>query len=483
MTKLLPILLISLISFQFASAQKNILKKSDGSRIAVKEIDNLVNDLMIKAEVTGLAVGIINNNKVDYVNAFGFKNKSLNQSNDTATCFYAASFSKSLFAYLVMQLVDEKRINLDKPLYEYLPKPLPEYDNYKDLSADDRWKLITARHCLSHTTGFPNWRQLNPKDNNKLEIFFKPGTRYAYSGEGLLLLQLVIEHIVGRKLEELAEEKIFKPLGMYRTSYIWQERFENNFAAGHDYDEDPFQKRKRKSSNAAGSMETTISDYTRFMANVLQKKGISDAAWKDMLAPQIGIFTKQQFPSLNNDTTSKNKMIQLSYGLGWGLFKSKQGWAFFKEGHSDDGWQHYTIAIPNKKYALVLMSNSLNGESIYKELVEKLSGISIPWEWEGYTPYRPIVNIPEQTLSLFTGTYDGKLKAIVTLENGRLKVASPTIGLAKTALFASSENRFFMKTLPVEIVFQKDLKGNIEKMIVIEEKEEYELKKIDPKVP
>jgi CubicO group peptidase (beta-lactamase class C family) len=100
---------------------------------------------MYKAEVTGLCPGIINDNKVAYVKSYGYKNAAKSELNDTTTCFYAASLAKPLFAYLVMQLVDEKVIDPDKPLYTYLPKPLPGYENYKDLAGDDRWKLITAR--------------------------------------------------------------------------------------------------------------------------------------------------------------------------------------------------------------------------------------------------------------------------------------------------------------------------------------------------
>ena len=118
-------------------------------------------------------MGIINDDKIVYLHSYGYKNKARNELNDTSTHFYAASLAKPLFGYIVMQLVDEGKIDLDKPLYTYLPKPLPEYDNYKDLADDDRYKLITARMCLDHTTGFPNWREGNPHNNNKLEIFLK----------------------------------------------------------------------------------------------------------------------------------------------------------------------------------------------------------------------------------------------------------------------------------------------------------------------
>ena len=285
-----------------------------------------------------------------------------------------------------MKLVDEGRISLDTPLAKYLPKPLPEYEDYKDLEKDPRWKLITARHCLSHTTGFPNWRWFNPHDNKKLEIFFQPGTRYAYSGEGIDLLQMVVEIITGKGLEELAKEKIFIPLAMTRTSYIWQESFENDYAIGYNEKEEPVRFKRRTKADAAGSMETTIADYTRFMIAVNQGRGLSAYAYREMLSPQILIHSAHQFPSLSSDTNHANESIHLAYGLGWGLFNTPSGFAFFKEGH-DDGWVHYAIGIPSTSRALVIMCNSSNGEGIFKELVKDLLGPAIPWEWEGYIPY------------------------------------------------------------------------------------------------
>ena len=473
----LSLLILSILACITTVAQGKQIKRPDDKMLSANAIDKLVNKLMDTAEVTGLCLGIINNNKVAYVKAFGYKNKVTAQWNDTATCFYGASLAKPLFAYLVMQLVDEGEIDLDRPVYTYLPKPLPEYESYKDLAGDGRWKLITARNCLDHTTGFPNWRQLNPRDNQKLEIFFKPGERYAYSGEGLYLLQLVIETITGKQLEDLAKEKIFKPFGMRRTSFLWQTSFENDYALGHNMNEDTIAKNKSTHANAAGSMETTIADYTRFMEAVMQGKDLSQASWREMLSPQIGIYTIHQFPSLNNDTTSANRNIKLSYGLGWGLFTSSYGKAFFKEGHGD-GWQHYCISVPDKKFSLVIMTNSDNGESMFKELVEKTAGINIPWEWEGYYPYRATVKLPDELLRQFVGEYDGKLKATISLVNNKLKVESPTVNLPKTNLYAQNDHHFFLKVMETEIEFVKGYNGKIEKAIVDDEGEHYELKKV-----
>lgn len=230
---------------------------------------------------------------------------------------------------------------------------------------------------------------------------------------------------------------------MRSTSFIWHKSFDTNYAFGHNKDEDTLTLVKRNEANAAGSMETTIADYTHFIACVMQGKGLSNQSKREMLSPQISIFTKQQFPSLNNDTTSKYKQIRLSYGLGWGLFKSDYGWAFFKEGHSDDGWEHYTIGFPDKKSAFVIMTNSLNGESIFKELVEKISGAAIPWEWEGYTPYQPTIKVSVKLLAQYVGDYEGRTKAKISFINGQLKIESQAEGLAKTNLYPISENKFF----------------------------------------
>jgi CubicO group peptidase (beta-lactamase class C family) len=105
------------------------------------------------------------------------------------------------------------------------------------------------------------------------------------------------------------------------------------------------------------------------------------------MVPQIRIKAKQQFGPNAQVDTDGNDAIKLSYGLGYGLYESPYGKAFFKEGHLE-GWQHYAVGIPEKGNALVLMSNSDNAESIFKELIDYTTGNNAtPWYWEGYIPY------------------------------------------------------------------------------------------------
>jgi CubicO group peptidase (beta-lactamase class C family) len=287
---------------------------------------------------------------------------------------------------------------------------------------------------------------------------------------------MAVEAVAKKDLETLAQENIFKPFGMTRTSYLWQPAFESDYALGHDMNGDTLRKNRRKSENAAGSMETTVGDYSRFVAAAMQGKRLSAKSYQEMFSPQIAIHSARQFPSLDTATTKDNQAINLSYGLGWGLFNSSCGKAFFKEGH-DDGWNNYVIAFPDKKIALVILCNSSSGESIFKELVEKLTGVTIPWYWEGYTPYRANVKLPEDSLKQFAGVYEGKLKAIISIQNGQLKAESPTVNLPKTNLYASNGHHFFLKVMDTDIEFVKDPDGKVTKMVLDDEGEHYELTK------
>jgi CubicO group peptidase (beta-lactamase class C family) len=237
---------------------------------------------------------------------------------------------------------------------------------------------------LSHTAGFPNLRALN---RGRLNINFEPGSRYAYSGEGMQLLQLVVEEATGAQLDRLMESRIFEPFGMTRTSMVWQLPFERDFANGYDRDGRSLGPQRRRIADAAGSMQTSIADFSRFVAAVMQGRSLTRPTRTLMFTPQVTITTRTQFPSLTTETTDRNDAIRLGYGLGWGLFFTPLGKAFFKEGH-DAGWQHYAVAFDDRGVAIVLMSNSANAESIFPELLERLiANTYTPIEWEGYVPY------------------------------------------------------------------------------------------------
>jgi CubicO group peptidase (beta-lactamase class C family) len=360
------------------------IRRLDGSTISAAAVDTTVRRLMDVGKVTGVGVTIFNSKKVVYAKAFGFRDKEKNLPLTADSAMLAASLTKSIFAYMVMQLVQEGVIDLAKPVYQYLPKPLPEYPRYADLADDPRWKKITLRMLLSHTSGFPNWRAFT---DGKLSIHFEPGSRFAYSGEGIQLAQTVVEIVTKRPLKQLMQERVFQPLGMTHTSMIWDTRFEDNFANGYDEAGRSLGPQRRPRADAAGSMLTTLHDYGLFLQAVAEGRGLDRQTREGMLTPQIAILSKHQFPSLDTETTDQNKAIQLSYGLGWGLYHTPYGRAFFKEGH-DDGWRHYAVYFDEAGTGMLIMTNSSNGEGIYQPLLETvLKNNYTPIEWESFTPY------------------------------------------------------------------------------------------------
>jgi CubicO group peptidase (beta-lactamase class C family) len=458
-----------------AAAPERAVTRLDGSTISSEEIDRTVLRLMRAAEVTGVGVAILNGGKVAYSNTYGLRDveKKLPLTEDSVMA--GASFTKVAFSHLVMQLIGDRTLDLDKPVYEYLPKPLPEYPEYRDLANDSRYMKITARMLLSHTSGFPNLRWLN--SDHKLNINFEPGSRYAYSGEGMLLLQLVVEVISKASLQELMQKRVFEPLGMTRTSMVSEERLESDYANGYDEWGRSLGHEQRTTAGAAGSMQTTLRDFTRFIQGVMEGTRMEKSVREMMLSPQIEISSKHQFPTLATATTSKNKGIRLSYGLGWGLYRSPYGKAFFKEGHAQ-GFRNYTVIFDEPKDGIVIMTNSSNGEGIFKELLETLlRDVFTPIEWEGFTPYtklparKPLpvhseIALDSQRLERLAGRYgvSPDLTLTVTRNDGRL-VMQENQGPPED-LFPEAELRFFSKTSDDVVTFNLDKEGRVTRLVI-----------------
>ena len=357
----------------------------DGSRLSAHEVDRIAADLMQRAHVPGLALAVLNRSEIVYLKAFGLRNVERKEPLTVNTVMYAASLTKAAFAYMVMQLVDEKIIDLDKPVNEYLSRPLPEFPKYADLRSDARYKKITVRMLLSHTSGLPNARSLN--GDGKLDIKFEPGTSYSYSGEGSNLLGFVVEQITGRTVGELMRRRIFERFEMSRTSMTWEPRFASDYADGYDAQGQPVPHTRMPQAWASGSMDTTVTDYARFLRGLLKGDGLTQRAREQMLSPQIRILSNPQVPMLDPKTTPGKDDIRLSYGLGWGLFQSPAGKAFFKEGR-DAGTENHVVCFDERKTCLLALTNSSNGRALFKELVESvLADHSTPWAWEDYIPF------------------------------------------------------------------------------------------------
>jgi len=356
-------------------------------------LDAAVDRVMADTGAKGLALAVIDDGQVRYVQAYGARDAA-GDPLTIDTVMYGASLTKAVFAYTVLQLVDQGKLALDTPLAAYLDKPLPDYDteaihrgkygHYRDLAADPRWRQLTARHALTHSTGFANFWWDEP--DQKLRIHFDPGSRFSYSGEGLILLQFVIEN--GRTSQGLGldlgalTQANFDRLGMARTSLKWRADFRPNLADGFNDQGKVVPHDERSKVRVAGSMDTTIADLSKFVAALSRRDGLSPAAYAQMVGPQLHIGTAHQFPNFAPELPAGQQRKDLFTGLGVVVFEGPQGPGFFKGGH-DEQTANTMVCLEKSRRCLLILSNDVRAEAGFAALVKAVLGdTGAPYDWE-----------------------------------------------------------------------------------------------------
>jgi CubicO group peptidase (beta-lactamase class C family) len=261
--------------------------------------------------------------------------------------------SKTPFTYLVMKMIEQGILNLDTPLYTYLP--------YPDIAYDERYKLITARMVLCHTSGFPNWRILN-KDQ-KLNIKFAPGTQFLYSGEGFEYLANVVAHLKNiqkNDLQHLFEEEVSSPLGMQYAYYTWNDYVANHQATGHFDGKVSWGwglSATKPDFGAAYSLQTEAISYAKFIIAIIKEVGLKKETYDEMLKARIKI------PSESDSAW---------YCLGIKMKPTRFGYEYMHDGYDRN---FYSAFMFNKdqKFGYVFFSNSNKGFDFNKKLVPFLT--------------------------------------------------------------------------------------------------------------
>jgi CubicO group peptidase (beta-lactamase class C family) len=341
---------------------------------AVAKLDSLIPRLLDEGIVPGLSIALVQNGELTWHHGFGVKNSQTKEPVTDNTVFEAASLSKPVFAYAVLKLVDAGKIDLDTPLTKYLP------GNY-DVGDDARINQITARHALSHTPGFPNWRP----QGGALKIHFTPGDRFSYSGEGFVYLAKVVEHITGEKFNDFMKKMVFDPLGMTDSSYVWQDSYATQHTFRHSATGAPTGQNKSTQPNAAASLRATAQDFGRFMVAVMKGTGLKKATAKQMLTAQIKVSES----GTNNTARAPEKLSPyLSWGLGWGLQTTSDGLAFWHWGDNGNT-KAYVVAYDKQKFGVVVFTNGAAGLSIVPEIVnEAIGGQQPALAWLKYESYK-----------------------------------------------------------------------------------------------
>ena len=339
------------------------IKTLSGREITAAAMDEYLRAQMDSLGVLGLSIAIINDARIVYHRALGVTNVDTNEKVTDETLFDAGSMSKTPFAFLVMKMVEKGILNLDQPLYTYLP--------YPDIAYDNRYKLITARMVLCHTSGFVNWRFMN-KDN-KLELKFTPGTSFGYSGEGYEYLANVVAHlnnIPKNGLQDLFEKEVAGPLGMQHTYYTWNDYVEKHRATGHVDGKVVIAPWGTSAKNpnffAAFSLQSEAMSYANFLIAMIKEEGLKKTLFDEMLKVQV------VFP-----TYLHNKDAPRADSSSWCLGIQKQHSEFGDEYlHGNNNWNFTGSFMFNQqqKFGYVFFTNCNKGMEFNKRVDLFLKG-------------------------------------------------------------------------------------------------------------
>lgn len=383
----LSVIVLSLLAF---AASGDDIRRLDGTRISVEAASKLARETLIANHVTGAQIAVIDRGRLVWSESFGMRSLDPPLPMERTTTTWAASITKSVFATYVMLLVERGEFDLDLPVARQVAQPLDQYEPYRETASllvqDPRWQRVTPRMLLAHTSGLRNFAFLEP--DKKMHLNFEPGSRFSYSGEGINLVQFLIEQKKQRPLDVLMQETIFVPLGMTRTGMIFRKEFESDIADRYDAEGKFRAKTRRSPARGAGSMTSSADDLARFASALFAGTIVKPATRKKMFAPVIPIRTLHQFPLAPDEPEgAEARKAGLAYGVGWGLLtRTPFGPAFFKEGHGD-GAQNYMICFERRQSCMIILTNSDNGEPAFRPLLEGILCDTVtPWEWEGYTP-------------------------------------------------------------------------------------------------
>jgi CubicO group peptidase (beta-lactamase class C family) len=335
---ILTYIFLFLNSFNLIGQQKIVTIK--GHEVAEDDLDNFILKQMRKDKLPGLSIAIINDSKIAYKRVFGVQDMSTNQKVNENTLFEAASISKPLFAYFVMKQVENGLLDLDKPLYEYLP--------YNDISYDERYKLMTTRMVLCHTSGLPNWRK------DSLRLGFTPGEGFEYSGEAYDYLKMVLAKIKNTDdigLDNIFYKEIVVPIGARHMYYTWNNYTAEHKAMGHrkgkTTDKESQPPWKPNIFGSGYSLHTESNDYAKFLIELMNPKVLHKSTVDEMLKSQVNLPAKSGFRSLG----------WIGWSLGFAIDSTSQGVRYIHTGDNGD-FQTYCHFYKDKKMGLVFFCNS-----------------------------------------------------------------------------------------------------------------------------
>jgi len=295
--------------------------------------------LLADRSVTGASVAVLRNGSIE-AGAAGLRDQNTAVPVDVNTVFPAASLTKPLVSYAVLQLADSGVLDLDEPLSRSIPAIVPD---------DPMSALVTFRHVLTHTCGLQNIRGKEP-----VRMYFRPGSWFSYSSLGFSLMQSAIETRTGERLEATVQRLVFAPLAMGSSSLEWCDRFLGNMASPHEA-EKQIEMHRPPSANASYTLHTTAGDYGAFVAAILRGERLKASTWEQFLSANV-MVPKGAIVHLDGEPSATE--ADIGWGLGWGVEPSQR--TFFQWGKMS-GVRAFVMGSLEHQTGVVLLTNSNRG--------------------------------------------------------------------------------------------------------------------------
>jgi CubicO group peptidase (beta-lactamase class C family) len=330
-------------------------------------IDTLTPGLMKETGVPGVAIALIKNRTHVWSRQYGLANAKTGERVTNETMFEACSMSKPVFGYLAMKLVESGKLELDRPLIQYVEP--------SSLRGQPEHERITARMVLAHTTGLPNWRKGEEERDGPLPVTFKPGSRFGYSGEGIHYLQRVVEQITGERLDVCARRAFLDPIGLKHASFIWTDELDGVIAAGHDSEGKFLEKTRYTHPNAAYTLYTSADDYARFLIEIMNPDrgaaySLTRSTIDTMLARQVAVTSREPI-----ERPGKARGTEVYWGLGWSMNASAQGYIYHHSGANRSGFRCFSQFNPATGSGIVIMTNGTGGSDLWTRLISRIGNL------------------------------------------------------------------------------------------------------------
>ncbi len=409
-----------------AEEQGSIFFKANGKEVSIETFNKEVSEMMDEMGVPALSLAIIENDEVVFYEAYGVKRQGEGQKAyqinylphafaateqkigeriDKETVFNGASLSKTWLVFVALQLVDEGKLDLDKPMYQYM--------THDRLAYDERYKLITPRMILSHCSGIENW-PFQGEFRNKLEILAEPGEEFVYSGEGYNYLSEVIELLLQQSYEEYVTERVIEPLKLKNTYLRYKEEdgepVDNggpwNYTSGHTFGNGQYFIKNIKTEPAYGN-HFTAKEYARLVVAMFNTSHLSLDRKHDLLEPQVRIDESEVY-----------------YGPGFEL-NFIQGDTIISHGGDSPGYKNLMFYSPVKKRGFVLLTNNDRGKSMAAKLNELTVNLNLDLYLTPASDLTLTIQYPSTTLSLLK-TFDEKDSAGMFLALEEMKAEGKT---------------------------------------------------------